>query len=249
VLVAGIVIVAGHNLLDPIQASSLGAWRPAWLLLHERGMILRDGIPVVAVYYPALPWLGVMALGYGLGPLFVSSRRNRWLVSLGIGMLALFVVLRVFNVYGDPRPWTAQATTGQTLMAIFNVEKYPPSLLYVCATLGPMLLLVPLFERLRGPAPVVLRTYGSVPLMAYVSHLYVMHLLAIAARVATGQKLDGMFNTVHVFFLTPNALAGTGFPLAVTYVAWVVVLAIIYPLCRWWSDVKRRRRDWWLSYL
>lgn len=249
VLAIGVVIVAGHNLLDPIHASALGVWSLAWQVLHEQGMVVRNGTVVVAIYYPLLPWIGVMALGYGLGPLFVSPKRDRALVSLALGMLALFVVLRTFNVYGDPRPWAPLDTTLKSSMSFMNVQKYPPSLLYVCATLGPMLLLVPLFDRLRGPVANVLRTFGAVPLMAYVSHLYVMHLLAIAARAATGQRLDGMFNTVHNFFLTPQLLAGTGFPLWVVYVAWVAVLAIIYPLCRWWAGVKRRRRDWWLSYL
>jgi hypothetical protein len=170
-------------------------------------------------------------------------------VRLAIAMLALFLVLRGLNLYGDPRPWAPQATIGATLMDLFNVRKYPPSLLYVCVTLAPMLLLVPVFDRLRGPAIGVLRTFGAVPLMAYVAHLYVMHLLAIVAHAAAGQNIDGMFNTIHDIFVAPGVFAGTGFPLAVVYVAWVAVLALIYPVCRWWGEVKRRRRDWWLSYL
>jgi len=249
VLAIGVVIVAGHNLLDPIHASSFGSWAIVWQLLHEQGMVVRNGTVVLAIYYPLLAWTGVMALGYGLGPLFVSPKRDRTLVSLALGMLALFLVLRGLNIYGNPVPWAPQDTAGKTVMAFMNVQKYPPSLLYVCATLGPMLLLVPVFDRLRGPVAHVLRTFGSVPLMAYVAHLYVMHLLAIAAHAAAGQSLDGMFNTVHDLFLTPQVFAGTGFPLWVAYVAWLTVLAIIYPLCRWWADVKRRRRDWWLSYL
>jgi hypothetical protein len=158
-------------------------------------------------------------------------------------------VLRGFNLYGNPQPWAPQATMGTTVMAFFNVAKYPPSLLYVCITLAPMLLLVPLFDRMQGPVPSLLRTFGAVPLMAYVAHLYVMHLLAIAAHAAAGHNLDGMFNTIHDFFLEPGVFAGTGFALPVTYGVWVVVLMLIYPLCRWWGEVKRRRRDWWLSYL
>jgi uncharacterized membrane protein len=208
-----------------------------------------NGAVVAIVAYPLLAWFGIMALGYGLGRLFVSPTRDRSLVKLAFGMLAVFAVLRWLNGYGDPRPWMPQATPGQTVMAFFDVQKYPPSLLYACVTLAPMLLLVPVFDRMRGPAASVLRTFGSVPLMAYVAHLYVLHLLAIGAHAAAGHNLDGMFNTIHDFFVTPAAFGGTGFPLAVVYVAWIAVLVIIYPLCRWWSDVKRRRRDWWLSYL
>jgi uncharacterized membrane protein len=249
VLAVGILIVAGHNLLDPVSARSLGAWGPVWLIVHERGPLFWNGEIVGIVAYPLLAWFGIMALGYGLGPLFVSPQRDRSLVKLALGMLAVFFVLRWLNQYGDPRPWVAQPTTVQTLMAFFDVQKYPPSLLYVCATLAPMLLLVPVFERLRGVPSTILRTFGSVPLMAYVGHLYVLHLVAIALYAATGRNLDGMFNTIHDIFIAPQVFAGTSFPLAAVYSAWLGVLAILYPLCRWWSGVKRRRREWWLSYL
>jgi uncharacterized membrane protein len=249
VLGIGIAIVAGHNLLDPIRSSELGAWSWAWILLHEQNVLVWNGQAVILVAYPLLAWIGVLALGYGLGPIFVSANRDRSLVRLALGMLAVFLLLRGVNLYGDPRPWAPQAAMSDTLMDFFDVQKYPPSLLYVCVTLAPMLLLVPVFDRLRGPATAVLRTFGAVPLMAYVAHLYVMHALAIVVHAAAGQSLDGMFNTIHDFVVSPGVFAGTGFPLAVTYVAWVVVLAAIYPLCRWWGGVKQRRRDWWLSYL
>lgn len=249
VLFVGIGIVAGHNLLDPIKAAQLGSLSMLWEILHDGGMLLWHGAPIAVFYYPVLPWIGVMALGYGLGPIFLSPRRDRILVPLALGLIVLFVALRAVNGYGNLQPWSAQATGGQTVMSFLNVQKYPPSLLYVCATLGPMLLLVPLFDRARGLAIDVLRTYGAVPLMAYVAHLYVMHALALAAHAAAGQSTEGMFNTIANFFLHPQVFAGTGFSLPVVYAAWIVVLAIIYPLCRWWGNVKRRRRDWWLSYL
>jgi uncharacterized membrane protein len=249
VLAIGIAIVAGHNLFDGVQARSLGAWGTAWMLLHERGPLLWNGEVVGIVAYPLVPWFGIMALGYGLGRLFLLPNRNQALVRLGLGMLALFFVLRALNVYGDPRPWVSQPTAGQTVMAFLDVQKYPPSLLYVCATLGPMLLLVPVFDRLRGPLTGILRTFGSVPLMAYVAHLYTLHLVAIALHAAAGHNLDGMFNSIHDIFVTPQVFAGTSFPLAFVYPAWLLVLALIFPLCRWWSAVKQRRREWWLSYL
>ena len=158
---------------------------------------------VVVVFYPLLAWIGVLALGYGLGPVFLSPQRDRPLVRLAVGMLALFAVLRGFNLYGDLRPWAPQATAGATVMAFLNVTKYPPSLLYVCVTLAPMLLLVPLFDRMRGPAARVLRTFGAVPLMAYVAHLYVMHLLAIAVHGA-GRPQPRRDVRYHPRFLHPR---------------------------------------------
>jgi len=249
VLGIGVAIVAGHNLLDSIRGTQFGSWSWGWYLLHERAPLTWNGRVFGLAVYPVLAWIGVMALGYGLGPVFLSPHRNRILVRLSLGMMAVFLVLRAFNVYGDPIPWAPQDTAGKTVMAFMNVQKYPPSLLYVCATLAPMLLLVPVFDRLPGPVAGVLRTFGAVPLMAYVGHLYVMHVLAIGVHAAAGHDVAGMFDTIRHFFFEPGVFAGTSLPLPVVYVAWIAVLVIIYPLCRWWGDVKRRRRDWWLSYL
>jgi uncharacterized membrane protein len=249
VLGIGIAIVAGHNLLDGIRGAQFGSWAWAWYLIHERAPLMWNGDVFGLAVYPVLAWIGVLALGYGLGPVFLSPRRNRTLVQLAVAMLAVFVVLRAFNLYGNPRPWMPQGDGVRTAMAFMNVEKYPPSLLFVLVTLAPMLLLVPVFDRMRGPAAGILRTFGSVPLMAYIAHLYVLHLLAIAVHGAAGHNLDGMFNTIHDFFFDPGVFAGTSFSLPVVYVCWIAVLVLIYPLCRWWSDLKRRRREWWLSYL
>ena len=249
VLVVGLVIVAGHNLLDSIRGAQFGGWAWVWDLVHERAPLSWHGTVFALAVYPLLPWIGVMALGYGLGPVFLSPHRDRTLVRLSLAMALLFVALRTFNVYGDPAPWIPQDTAVKTAMSFMNVAKYPPSLLYVCATLAPMLLLVPLFDRLRGPLASVLRTFGAVPLMAYLAHLYVMHLVAIAAHAIAGHRLTGMFDTIHYVFFEPNVFAGASFSLPIVYAGWIAVLLIIYPLCRWWADVKRRRRDWWLSYL
>src|SRR5262245_11304748 len=41
-----------------------------------------------------------------------------------------------------------------------------------------------------------------------------------------------------------------GFSLPVVYLAWLAVVAISYPICLWYANLKNRRRDlWWLSYL
>jgi uncharacterized membrane protein len=249
VLACGIAIVAGHNMLDPIAPEQLGRFADVWRIVHDGGLIVRNGAPLTIAFYPVLPWFGVMALGYGLGPIFLSARRDRILVAMAVALLVAFVILRGANGYGNPQPWTVQADAVKTAMSFLDVQKYPPSLLYVCVTLGPMLLLIPLFDRMRGHVTGFFRVFGAVPLFAYVLHLYVLHALAIAAHVAVGQSIDGMFNTVHDLFLTPEVFAGTGLSIVTTYIAWVVVIAVIYFPCRWWGDVKRRRHDWWLSYL
>lgn len=251
VLVIGIAIVAGHNLLDPLKAEDFGAFALAWKALHVGGRIYVGGAPIAFVSYPVLPWIGVMALGYGLGSLFLwpAEKRDRTLLILGGTMIALFVLLRGFNLYGDPAPWTPRDELVRSVMAFLNVRKYPPSLMYVLVTLGIACTLIPLLARLSGPAARVLQTYGAVPFFFYVVHIYVVHALAIAANAALGRDVGGFFDFFANMGRNPVQSAQLGFSLAGVYVAWIIVLMLLYPLCRWWGGVKRTRKSWWLSYL
>ncbi len=248
-LAIGIAIIAGHNLLDPITPQQFGGLGAAWTLLHEGGVLLSNGTPSVLIPYPVLPWLGVMAFGYGLGAVFQSPNRDRILAMIGAGMIVAFVALRLLNGYGNPQPWGAGEDLRTTLMRFFNVQKYPPSLMFVCATVGPALLLTPLFERWRGWFAEFFRTFGAVPLFAYVLHIYVAHLLALAVNAALGKPFAGFIDFIHNIVLDPQSLASSGVTLPYVYLAWIGVLALLYPMCRWWARVRATRRTWWMSYL
>jgi len=249
-LVAGAVIIAGHNALDAVTATDLGAWAvPFDLALNGEGFaMLRQGHLLVG--YPALPWAGIILLGYGLGPLFRRdpAARVRTLRALGVVFVAGFLALRLLHAYGDANGWTGHARALQTLGDLLDTTKYPPSLHYTLMTLGPVLLLLPTLEHLRGPVARVLLTYGRVPLFFYVLHLFLVHGLQYAAGTTLGYP-------AHVFtdlFSTGEgaaAKAGWGVPLWATYLVWAAVLAVLYPACAWFGRVKARRRDWWLSYL
>jgi len=162
-------------------------------------------------------------------------------------------------IYGDPafttgpegewRDWRTQSSMGAAFMVFFDVQKYPPSLQFALVTLGIMFTLWPLFARLRGPVASVLNTFGAVPFFFYVLHIYLIHLLAIAANAAAGNNPEGLFNYMINVFVSPEKLEGLGFSLGWVYLAWIIVLALLYPLCRYWQGLKARRRDWWLSYL
>lgn len=249
VLAIGVAIVGGHNLLDPLQADDFGAFALAWKFLHVGGPILVGDARIGFISYPVLPWIGVMALGHGLGSIFVkpAEERDRLLILMSCAMIGLFILLRGLNLYGDPAPWAVRTEFARSVMAFLNVRKYPPSLHYVLATLGIAFALVPLLARLRGPAARVLLTFGAVPFFFYVVHIYVVHALAIAANAALGRDVSGLFD----FFGSASRAAAQqlGFPLDGVYVAWIVVLILLYPLCGWWGEVKRTRKVWWLSYL
>lgn len=251
VLAIGVLIIVSHNLLDPIKPAQWGSFANLWIALHVLGVWSHNGVPYALLAYPLLPWFGVMLFGYGMGQVFLApaATRDRTLFVLGLTMIAAFLLLRFFNLYGDPHPWSLQATFGKSVMAFLRVEKYPPSLLYVCATLGPIFALIPLIERWRGAWARLFLIFGSVPLFAYVLHIYLAHVLSILLRIATGQNLQGQFDQVRTFVLNPHALDGSGYSLPIVYLAWIGILALLYPLCRWFAGVKQRRRDWWLSYL
>ncbi|WP_442754922.1 DUF1624 domain-containing protein [Methylocystis sp. JAN1] len=246
VFAVGAAIVLGHNLLDEVRAADLGALAPLWRLLHEKGP-LPFGLPG-DVYYPALPWIGVVAFGYGIGPLFQAqpAERDRILRLAGAGALALFVLLRAGDFYGDPHPWSAQRDGVFTLMSFLNVTKYPPSLLYLLVTLGGAALVLPALAKLGGSAGRALAIFGRTPLLFYVLHLYLGVSGAVALAYAKGYTLADISSFVASG--APPETFGAG--LAGAYAAWVVVVLALYPVCRWFAGVKRRRADlWWLSYL
>jgi uncharacterized membrane protein len=240
----GLVLIAGHNLLDGVDAASLGALRPLWLVLHQPGRLEPWPGHRVFVAYPLVPWAGVMAAGYGLGALLAGqplATRRRRLVALGVAACALFALLRGGNLYGDPHPWTPSPRGAlYTALAVLNCEKYPPSLAYLLVTLGPSLLaLAALDGRTRGPVGRALAVYGRVPLFYYVLHLYLIHGLALAVTVAR----FGVHASAQQFEHGP----GLGLP--GVYAAWALVVATLYPACAWFARVKQRNRSAWLSYL
>jgi uncharacterized membrane protein len=236
----GFVVCYTHNLLDGVSPAQFGAFAPLWQVLHVQGPT-----PFGYVHYPLIPWVGVMAIGYALGTLYdaATRHRRRLLVSLGLVAIATFVLLRATNFYGDPRPWAPQADFGRTLMSFMNVTKYPPSLLYLLATLGPALIALAALESARGRIASILETFGSVPMFFYVLHIMLAHLAAGLVALTMGFGTDILTN----FFLFFPSRWGLG--LGATYVAWVWLLATLYPACLWFAALKRRRREGWLIYL
>lgn len=248
-LIVGLVVVAGHNamaaLLPPPNPLDASIW--AWLY-HGGAFVPNLQAPVGFLTYPVIPWFGIMAIGYGVGHMLASATRDRFCLLAGAAMIGLFLLLRIPNLYGNPSPWTTGAGAAESVMNLLNVSKYPPSLQFVCMTLGLALLLMPALARLpSGPAR-ILGAIGAVPLMAYVAHLFLMHLVALVGRLVAGQDIAGMFDTMRNVFLAPDRM-GPGVPLWAVYLEWAIVVALLVPLCLWWSGIKRRRKDWWLSYL
>ncbi len=244
-----ILVILLHNLADSISAENLGAAGPLWNILHQPGPLPIQGWFVA---YPLVPWFAVMAAGFCFGPLSSLEPRARrvWMVCLGLAMIVLFVTLRKINKYGDPVPWSSDVP-GMTALSFLRCTKYPPSLDFLLMTLGPALLLLAGFDWLglssrKNP----LLVFGRVPLFYFLLHFLLIHLLTIPfAYFRYGEV---------AFLLHPLPSAGGnselypadfGYSLAVVYGVWILVVVIMYPVCLWFSGVKQRRRDWWLSYI
>ncbi|HNS88044.1 MAG TPA: heparan-alpha-glucosaminide N-acetyltransferase domain-containing protein, partial [Parvularculaceae bacterium] len=227
VLALGVMIIAGHNLLDFVPPESFGAFSVIWVALHSGGPIFADGRPIVLFAYPILPWTGVIAFGFGLGRLFSSppATRDRIILIIGIVFLALFLALRGFGLYGDAAvataagpfgalaDWREAETAAAMVMAFFNVQKYPPSLMFVLATLGAVFTAWPLLTRLRGPIAKALATFGAAPFLFYVLHVYLTHALAIAANAAVGRDVNPLFDYMANVLAAPGGFQTVGFSL------------------------------------
>lgn len=247
----GIVMVAGHNLLDGIPAASFGALAPLWTILHAPGIVFNNSHSLVLISYVLIPWIGVTALGFCLGRLFQGNaeRRKTLLLWWGVGLCLGFLVLRLANVYGDPAAWASQKSPLWTLISFLNVTKYPPSLLFLLMTLGPVLLLLRAFEthvpRIFQPA----LTIGKVPLFFFLAHIFLIHLLAVLASWLRYGEIGEMFRSPDLGHFPFSQPPGWGEPLSVVYAVWIGVVLLLYPLCRWYARVKQRNKAWWLSYL
>jgi len=245
--VLGAAILLGHNLLDAVwpAASSTGSTAPVWAALHAR-QFYNVGPFAIFFSYPLLPWTGVMLLGYGAASLFELPEKSRSerLLRIGLVLVIAFILIRALNVYGDPQPWHSEpGRTAASVMSFLGTTKYPPSLLYILMTLGPVAIAAAFAERLRGPIKNILMTFGRAPLAFYIAHLYLIHVAALVLGVTQGFAAE-QFLTHYRFF--PK---GFGVGLPGVYLIWIAVVVMLYPLCRWVAAIKARRRDWWLSYL
>lgn len=249
IVAIGLAMVFGHNLLDPIRVEGQGVDSLVWSILHQANFFNYQ--PPIFVAYPLIPWIGVMGLGYATGVFFsrdyAPEKRKKKLLWIGIIAIILFIAIRFINVYGDPIPWKEQKNGVYTFLSFINVFKYPPSLLYLLITLGPALVFLAVSEKAHGWLSEKVKVIGRVPMFYYIVHLYLIHLGAMIATVFDNkQPADMILDTFVVF---DPKLQGYGFPLSITYAIWVLLVVILYFLCRWYDRYKRTHTHWWLSYL
>ena len=263
--IIGAVIIGAHNLMDPHMGVLLdgmdtnrfsGLWKIAYVGFFAGPILFGPNGPNLIVLYSIIPWIGVMAAGYAFGTILTMEPARRDLLCLVVGLsaVALFLVLRGFNLYGDPRPWhaTSQSHNGSPPMpatlSFLNTTKYPASLCFLLMTLGPIIALIPLVENLHGPIARRIKVFGRVPLFYYLLHIPLIHGLAlIVSKIRLGIVSPWLFANHPMG--NPEPPPGYTWSLPLLYLIWGIAIVILYFACRWFSDFKRARNDWWLKYL
>jgi len=231
--------------LDFLKPEALGGFGGWWAILHTGDKIKLAEDWSLDPYYPLIPWIGVMAVGYAAGKWIAAGQlpMRRRLLLAGWCLTAAFLLLRFSNLYGDPDPWQAMPSPAFTLLSFINCHKYPPSLLYLLMTLGPALLIMAWFERHPAKVNHFLPVFGRTPLFYYLLHLYLLHLTAaIAAKLGLG--LPAVLTVIP-----PTAKTEFGYGLPVVYGVWLTLLLILYPICRGFESLKANNPQWrWLNY-
>jgi uncharacterized membrane protein len=251
ILALGSLIVLGHNSLDFYEAAHTGSYSMWYSFLHRPGFYQLDSDRSLLVLYPFLSWAGLMMLGYCFGKLFTNyqgAQRKKILTVLGISTILLFILLRTINIYGNPAHWATQKTSLFTFLSFINTHKYPPSLLFMCMTIGPAILFLAWAGNIKNKLTKAITVYGCVPFFYYVLHFFLIHFLSMLFFLLRGHSFaDGLKDIPNIpsKFIIP----GEGYSLAVVYAVWIGVILALYPLCKWFSNYKRTHKQWWLSYL
>lgn len=245
----GGLMILSHNVFDGLKPVELAGFGPWWAILHSGDDVVFGNGWGIDPHYPLIPWVGVMALGYGFGRWFSDPqwRSRRHLLLLGATVFVGFVLLRFSNGYGDPRPWQAYADPVFTVLSFFNCHKYPPSLLFLLMTLGPALMVLGLLEGQTTRHFKALQVFGRTPLLFYLLHLYIIHLLALAVAALTDGPVDALLGPgIWSKAIPPDY----GYALPGVYSFWMLVLLIMYPICRGFEALKAKKPHWqWLNYL
>ncbi len=252
IFLLSLLIVFGHNMLDHIIVEGKNFTSILWYIFHQFKFLPLPNQHILAFYYPVLPWIAVMALGYCFGFLYrkdyEQAKRKRYLLVLGISSIFLFLLIRYSNFYGDMVLWSVQKDFVFTVLSFINVSKYPPSLLYLLVTIGPTFLVLYYLEDVQSKVTDFLLVFGRVPFFYYVLHVFFIHSAALITLVILGKDWKLMIFDTASF--TTNKMADHGYSLGIVYLVWILIVALLYPLCKKYMKYKLNNpQKWWLSYL
>ena len=252
ILAIGLLIVLGHNALDFYERDQGGAFGASYNLIHRVGFHSLSENHQLLILYPFLPWTGLMMLGYCLGKVLRNNNagyRKRFLVITGISTIALFIILRLINVYGDPFRWSPQPNGFYTCLSFINASKYPPSLFFICMTIGPALLLMAWWDDIQNGFTKIVSVYGRVPFFYFLTHFFIIHLFSAIAFFMRGHTFAedaADLSTPFIKFIKE----GEGIQLRYVFIIWLAIVIVLYPVCKWYDNYKTTHKEKkWLSYL
>jgi uncharacterized membrane protein len=253
VLYMGLFIVLSHNLLDLFHVSDSVWWHWIFLVFFRSGDITFYNGYHFYISYPIIPWFGVMALGYGMGTVFINERVHKYRILLftAAGIALLFFMLRLSNCYGDPTGWSVQNDKLFTLISFLNLEKYPPSLLFILMTISIALTLLSIIKFLPHKIRSFFRVFGRVPLFFYLIHIPVIHCSAMLYAYLRFGRAEWLYNGPGIFWneSLPGHPETYGLDLVYVYLIWIFLIFLLVFPCRWYARIKNDQKVAWLKYL
>ena len=252
ILIIGLLLFFAHDVLDYITLPQSGISENIWKILFTANgyVIPLGGNHFIGVFYTILPWTGVMLLGYCVGywykENFTVAKRRKYLVITGISLFVLFIILRITNLYGDPSLRQNYHETWKNIFSFLNASKYPPSLQYLCMTIGPVLIFLSLLGNVKNKWTEIVSVYGSVPFFYYILHFYILHFLLVIIFFASGHNTSQIIDTRLPFLFRPMNF---GYGLLIVYIIWISTVVVLYKPCRWYRNYKGTHHQWWLRYL
>lgn len=202
--------------------------------------------------YPPLAWVSFAILGLLYGRVVLARPWTKTVLAVGNSMAALsflllFVLTRVLqfgNLSKDclhmPEHEASPNANPYLLswMSFFYLVKYPPDIAFWSYGIGFSILLLALF----GTLPTVIATTVLNPLLVYGNSalfFYITHLALILAtrmiwlpRFGREKRWTDPQTGDHVVGIDSQW---------VYWVNWVLVLAVLYPLCRGYGAFKKRK--------
>ena len=275
--IGGVAIIALHNITDLFSGrldQAFGNDGPNWflnVLYFGTGTAVKLGSsgPPLVILYVIVPWIGVMMAGYSFGAVLEmpAERRRATCLKLGLVLTALFIVVRALNFYGDPRPWKHSPTLASApvsssatppgqptppaipaALSFLNTTKYPASLSFLLMTLGPMFVLLAFAEGWRGKLADVIATFGRVPMFYYLLHIPLIHFAACVVSLIREGHVNAWLFANHPMAAGPPP-PGYTWSLGLLYMVFAICVTLLYFPCRWYAQLRARRKSKWLSYL
>ncbi|MBL7932335.1 MAG: DUF1624 domain-containing protein [Bacteroidia bacterium] len=246
--VLALVIIFSHDLLTGLKIENNQTLEFIRTLFFDRGFFKISEDRGIMVAYAAIPWFGIMLLGFVFGKVFTQSdqQRKKSLLLAGLTTLGLFLLLRSVNIYGDSRHWSVQDSFLYSVFSFIDVSKYPPSLLYTCITLGIMFFALRLADAEDNVFVNFFRTFGKVPMFFYILHWYIVHVSMYIMVFMQGYSGSDIPLGIMQF----GRPEGAGMSLGFVYLYWFFLIVCMYPLCRWYGNYKDSHPSKvWLKYL